>query len=180
MSIKSSPAAWLCSFLPPPFPFCCPSLSSQHPHPLALTLCRYMPPPPPPLAEQGSQVEALQREVQELQGALATARAAADAAQAERDAYRMSAREIQDRSKVGGTAAPSLAAARSAARTLGLDSVAVCPVPASLPLPPPQTIYSRGCLADLPPGPPSFGKHARNASPRPRHSRVPPHVARSP
>jgi hypothetical protein len=50
---------------------------------------------------QGGGVEHLQREVAELQRHIAGQAAAVEAAQAERDAYRMSAQELQERSKVG-------------------------------------------------------------------------------
>jgi hypothetical protein len=90
-------------------------------------------PLPAPVPAQGSQVEALQREVQELRGALAAARGAADAAQAERDAYRLSAREIQDRSKVGACALPQLAGGA----TLAPATAAAALGPAAAPLPTP-------------------------------------------
>jgi hypothetical protein len=51
-------------------------------------------------ALQGGEVEALQRSIAELSGQLEAQAAAVDAAAAERDAYRLSAQEIQERSKV--------------------------------------------------------------------------------
>ena len=58
-----------------------------------------MPAPAGPL--QGGEVEVLQRQVAQLQQHVAQQVAAVDAATAERDAYKLSAHEIQERSKVG-------------------------------------------------------------------------------
>ncbi|PRW60943.1 Serine threonine- kinase CTR1 [Chlorella sorokiniana] len=49
--------------------------------------------------DQGAEVEQLQRQVRELQQMLAAQTAAVDAAHAERDAYKLSAQELQERSK---------------------------------------------------------------------------------
>lgn len=65
-------------------------------HSLPLAACLWCAFP----ALQGGEVEALQRSIAELSGQLEAQAAAVDAAAAERDAYRLSAQEIQERSKV--------------------------------------------------------------------------------